>query len=133
MKEGIYPKSYSGLRNQFAITKNQKPDLQNEILLTDENILSELRFRFQNDNYTEENASQYWTKYIYTPTFSNSPLSYVTIEQKRNANITITYTAKMSVNSPASPTMRSYGGSVTYTASVSNQRNYANPGELDNM
>ena len=115
-------KAYAGHLNQYVISDIQNPDLQNSAPLNLDQIISEIRFRFENSNYTiGTNVNSNGNVYIkYNPVDTDSALASVTLQKSSYNNyLTLTYSAK-----------QPRGGTIQYTATASDQSSYANTGEL---
>lgn len=113
---------YAGHLNQYVITETQNPDLKSVSSWDMNQIISEMTYRFNNSNYTNtRNINSNGNVYIqYAPVDSNSPLASVTLQKSSyDSFLKIIYAAK-----------QPRGGSVEYRATISDQNNYANAGEL---
>ena len=147
LEDGVYPMVYAGnyvtngtnvigAGGQFEITAIQNPSVT--VISSTDDIINELMYRFPESQYTRSfggNTSAGYIKYTYTPKFSGSPLSSVDLEKRPDQDyVTITYYPIKDTNrpptAPSTATMRTYGGKVTYKVSLTNQTEYANPGEL---
>ena len=124
--QNAYFAPYAGNVGQYEISEIQKPELKNKSGLTQEEIIEELAYRYSDtDKYSfKDDSSTYvndHVKYTYTPkadtSLASSPLSSIVLEKKHNENdkVTLSYNAKARMDNQ----IRS--GSVTYTASASNQ------------
>ena len=115
--------AYAGHQNQYVITDIQNPDLQGKKITSITDIVSELIYRFNNNsNYKSDRTlgDSTYTYYQYSAKDANLAIPSITLNRGRNnSSITIQYNMK-----------QPRGGSITYTASESNQNYYANSGEL---
>ena len=114
--------NYAGLKNQYIITDIQNPNLTT--LSTNNDIISELKYRFESSNKYTINDLSYpsvGSTYIkYTPKTSDSPLSLIVLQKAPNKNeVTLTYYGK-----------QPQGSTVVYTASPSIQSAYPYSEEL---
>lgn len=119
---------YAGLQNEYVITDIQNPEKKTTSLTTNDDILQELLFRFNDSaKYSIKNQSYPSRNSIYytiTPLYNTNTSSIIIKKGPTDSSFTMSYNRKWNSDRITG------GGAVNYEVSVNNQLDYANTGEL---
>uniref|UniRef100_UPI00386F3AE6 hypothetical protein n=1 Tax=Ruminococcus sp. TaxID=41978 RepID=UPI00386F3AE6 len=119
LEDNTTPNVYANNKGQYIILKTQNDTSG----ITNANTLfTALRNYYSNSEYYDVNPNYNFTNDVrFLPKDSNAPLSYVQLKKNNYGDITVTYSAARA--------KRQYIGSISCSASISNQR-YAKEKEL---
>lgn len=119
---------YAGLQNEYVITDIQNPEKKTTSLTTNDDILQELLYRFNDSaKYSIKNQSYPSRNSIYytiTPLYNTNTSSIIIKKGPADSSFTMSYNRKWNSDRITG------GGAVNYEVSVYNQQQYANTGEL---